>query len=86
MGNGSRQHILIYGAICIWWVFKNLKFYDISIDNGTLAALFYGGYGATMIPSFGIIDAYGGFTPEYYNALGFFILCEYLLSSPLGGV
>ena len=30
-----------------------------------------------MIPAFGIIDAYGGFTAEYYNALGFFILCEF---------
>lgn len=38
--------------------------------------MFYGGYGATLIPAFGIIDAYGGFTPEYYNALGFFVLCE----------
>ncbi|KAJ5387024.1 GPR1/FUN34/yaaH [Penicillium cosmopolitanum] len=37
-------------------------------------AMFYGGYGATLIPAFGIIDAYGGFTPEYYNALGFFVL------------
>lgn len=38
--------------------------------------MFYGGYGATLIPAFGIIDAYGGFTPEYYNALGFFVLCK----------
>ncbi|KAK5800878.1 hypothetical protein VI817_003090 [Penicillium citrinum] len=37
-------------------------------------ALFYAGYGANMIPSFGIIDAYGGYTSEYYNAFGFFIL------------
>ncbi|KAJ5102997.1 GPR1/FUN34/yaaH [Penicillium argentinense] len=37
-------------------------------------ALFYGGYGALMVPIFGIIDAYGGYTPEYYNALGFFVL------------
>lgn len=41
-----------------------------SIDIG----LFYGGYGATLIPGFGIIEAYGGLTPEYYNALGFFVL------------
>ncbi|KAG8417375.1 hypothetical protein J3458_004884 [Metarhizium acridum] len=27
-----------------------------------------------MIPSFGVVDAYGGLTPEYYNAFGFFIL------------
>jgi hypothetical protein len=36
--------------------------------------LFYGGYGAIMIPSLGIVDAFGGYTPEYYNARGFFIL------------
>ncbi|KAJ5334757.1 uncharacterized protein N7506_004437 [Penicillium brevicompactum] len=37
-------------------------------------ALFYGGYGVIMIPSLGIVDAYGGYTPEYHNALGFFVL------------
>ncbi|KAL7621989.1 hypothetical protein AAE478_007490 [Parahypoxylon ruwenzoriense] len=36
--------------------------------------LFYGGYGATMIPALGIVSAYGGYTPEYYNALGLFVL------------
>ncbi|KAI1394415.1 GPR1/FUN34/yaaH family-domain-containing protein [Hypoxylon trugodes] len=36
--------------------------------------LFYGGYGAIMIPALGIVDAYGGYTPEYYNAMGFFVL------------
>ncbi|KAL2209972.1 hypothetical protein CC79DRAFT_1394280 [Sarocladium strictum] len=36
--------------------------------------LFYGGYGAVMIPSLGITEAYGGFTPEFYNAFGFYIL------------
>lgn len=40
------------------------------------AALFYGGYGAVMIPSLGVVDAYGGMTPEYYNAFGLFILSE----------
>jgi hypothetical protein len=51
-----------------------------ALDKLTLrgiVAMFYGGYGATLIPAFGIIDAYGGFTPEYYNALGFFVLCEF---------
>ncbi|KAH6884495.1 GPR1/FUN34/yaaH family-domain-containing protein [Thelonectria olida] len=37
-------------------------------------ALFYGGYGAIMLPSFGVVDAYGGKTPEYYNAMGFYLL------------
>jgi hypothetical protein len=27
-----------------------------------------------MIPSLGVVDAFGGYTPEYYNAMGFFIL------------
>ncbi|KAL7917240.1 GPR1/FUN34/yaaH family domain-containing protein [Trichoderma austrokoningii] len=36
--------------------------------------LYYGGYGAIMIPSLGIVDAFGGYTPEYYNSMGFFIL------------
>ncbi|OBT81568.1 hypothetical protein VE02_10079, partial [Pseudogymnoascus sp. 03VT05] len=40
----------------------------------TSFGLFYGGYGAVLHPSFGIAEAYGGFTPEYYNAFGFFIL------------
>lgn len=29
-----------------------------------------------MIPTLGIVDAYGGYTPEYHNALGFFVLCK----------
>lgn len=29
-----------------------------------------------MIPALGIVDAYGGYTPEYHNALGFFVLCK----------
>lgn len=38
-----------------------------------------------MTPALGIIDAYGGQTPEYHNALGFFVLREWisgLLVSP----
>ncbi|KAJ5302412.1 hypothetical protein N7508_007275 [Penicillium antarcticum] len=37
-------------------------------------ALFYGGYGVILIPSLGIAEAYGGYTSEYHNALGFFVL------------
>lgn len=33
-----------------------------------------------MIPSLGVADAYGGFTAEYYNAFGFFILSKKLHS------
>jgi succinate-acetate transporter protein len=39
--------------------------------------LFYLGFGFIITPSFGVADSYGGAnTPEYYNALGFFMLCE----------
>ena len=32
-----------------------------------------------MIPALGVADAYGGAsTPEYYNAMGFFVLSEYI--------
>jgi hypothetical protein len=44
------------------------------------SALFYGGYGVILIPALGIADAYGGYTPEYHNALGFFVLCMFHLS------
>lgn len=27
-----------------------------------------------MIPSLGVVDVFGGYTPEFYNAMGFFIL------------
>ena len=47
-----------------------------------LSALFYGGYGVIMIPSLGIVDAYGGYTPEYHNALGFFVLCKFCSMIP----
>lgn len=46
---------------------------DWNADRGCIG-LFYSGYGATMIPAFGVVDAYGGYTSEYYNAMGFFIL------------
>ncbi|KAH7376948.1 GPR1/FUN34/yaaH family-domain-containing protein [Plectosphaerella cucumerina] len=36
--------------------------------------LFYGGYGALMVPSLGVAESYGGYTPQFYNAFGFFIL------------
>lgn len=36
--------------------------------------LFYAGFGFIITPSFGVVDSYGGTTPEYYNALGFFVL------------
>ncbi|KAF5026831.1 hypothetical protein F66182_1024 [Fusarium sp. NRRL 66182] len=41
----------------------------------TAFGLFYGGYGATLLPSWGIADSYGGKdAPQYNNAVGFFVL------------
>ncbi|SCN65423.1 related to Y.lipolytica GPR1 protein and Fun34p [Fusarium fujikuroi] len=37
-------------------------------------AVFYGGYGVILCPSLGVLDSYGGPTPEYHNALGFYVL------------
>ncbi|RKL44225.1 hypothetical protein BFJ72_g3958 [Fusarium proliferatum] len=37
-------------------------------------AVFYGGYGVILCPSLGVLDSYGGPTPEYHNALGFYAL------------
>jgi succinate-acetate transporter protein len=45
--------------------------------------LFYLGFGVILTPLFGVAEAYGGTdTPEYNNALGFFVLSEYIY--PLG--
>ena len=37
-------------------------------------AVFYGGYGVILCPSLGVLESYGGATPEYHNALGFYVL------------
>nr|UMZ45387.1 hypothetical protein [Paramyrothecium roridum] len=34
---------------------------------------YYAGYGILLTPTLGIIDSYGGRTPEYYNAFGFYL-------------
>lgn len=47
----------------------------------TRIGLFYGAHGALMIPALGIVESYGGYTPEYYNAMGFFVLSKYIVSS-----
>ena len=44
-----------------------------------LLAVFYGGYGVILCPSLGVLESYGGATPEYHNALGFYVLS---LSNP----
>ncbi|KAF5671850.1 GPR1 [Fusarium circinatum] len=37
-------------------------------------AVFYGGYGVILCPSLRVLESYGGPTPEYHNALGFYVL------------
>ncbi|KAH6951701.1 hypothetical protein HG530_014933 [Fusarium avenaceum] len=37
-------------------------------------AVFYGGYGVILCPSLGVLESYGGHTPEYFNAMGFYVL------------
>ncbi|KAJ6112117.1 hypothetical protein N7523_008178 [Penicillium sp. IBT 18751x] len=36
--------------------------------------LYYGGYGVLLMPSLGVIEAYGGETAEYHNAFAFYQL------------
>ncbi|KAI5456602.1 GPR1/FUN34/yaaH family-domain-containing protein [Mariannaea sp. PMI_226] len=47
----------------------------------TTFGLFYGGYGAIMLPSLGIADSFGGYTPDYYNAFGLYLLLWAVLNT-----
>jgi succinate-acetate transporter protein len=47
----------------------------------TSKGFFYGGFGAIITPIFGVTDAYGTDTPEYNNALGFFVLMWTVLNT-----
>jgi len=67
----SYTVLTAFGEICCIHCFSELWEADFSLKG-----LFYGGYGAVMIPSLGIVDSYGGLTPEFYNAFGFFILSK----------
>ncbi|KAJ5890694.1 uncharacterized protein N7473_006922 [Penicillium subrubescens] len=54
--------------------------WELSIGNGfaytvfSAFGLFYAGYGALLIPSLGIAQAYGDDTVQYNNAVGFFMI------------
>lgn len=77
VGNGQGGHFFVHCSECLWFVVR------LAIESNKFSlciGLFYGGYGAIMIPSFGIAEAFGGYTPMYYNSLGFFVLCEYPFS------
>ncbi len=39
-----------------------------------IIGLYYAGYGVLLMPSMGIVSAYGGKSTEYYNAFGFYLL------------
>ncbi|PYH39962.1 acetate uptake transporter family protein [Aspergillus neoniger CBS 115656] len=65
----SVQDVFI-GNFCFWELVRGNTF---SYTVFSAFGLFYGGYGAILLPSLGIAEAYGGKTSEYYNALGFFI-------------
>ncbi|RBQ93918.1 hypothetical protein VDGD_03082 [Verticillium dahliae] len=43
--------------------------------------LYYAGYGVLLMPGMGIIEAYGGYTAEYYNAFGLYLLVWCILNS-----
>ncbi|CEJ60854.1 hypothetical protein PMG11_09410 [Penicillium brasilianum] len=49
----------------------------------TAFGLYYGGYGVMLMPSLGVIGAYGGETAEYHNAFAFYQLSESLKKSLL---
>ncbi|OJJ00797.1 hypothetical protein ASPVEDRAFT_82353 [Aspergillus versicolor CBS 583.65] len=42
--------------------------------------LYYAGYGVLLMPSMGIVGAYGGKSPEFYNAFGFYLLVWSILN------
>lgn len=76
VGNGQGQHLLLYGPPVFWYQVADSKIQE-RLWLMCYKSLFYGGYGAIMIPVLGIADAYGGDdTPEYYNAIGFFVLSK----------
>lgn len=37
------------------------------------SGFYYAGYGLMLLPPFKIIDSYGGYTSEYYNAFGLYL-------------
>jgi succinate-acetate transporter protein len=42
-------------------------------NDNRIVGFYYAGYGILLIPSLGILDSYGGRTPEYYNAFGLYL-------------
>jgi succinate-acetate transporter protein len=58
--------------------------WELSVGNGfaytvfSAFGLFYAGYGAILTPAFGVEAAYGDNVNEYNNALGFFMISQFL--------
>ncbi|KAF3358223.1 Putative kinetochore protein SPC24 [Verticillium dahliae VDG1] len=50
-------------------------------DRSMATGLYYAGYGVLLMPGMGIIEAYGGYTAEYYNAFGLYLLVWCILNS-----
>ncbi|EEY19808.1 conserved hypothetical protein [Verticillium alfalfae VaMs.102] len=50
-------------------------------DQTMATGLYYAGYGVLLMPGMGVIDAYGGYTAEYYNAFGLYLLVWCILNS-----
>jgi hypothetical protein len=79
MGDGTRQHVRLLCPQCLWYVDFNISLAPLSIqrqDSQLGLAVFYGGYGVILCPSLGVLESYGGPTPEYFNAMGFYVLSK----------
>jgi hypothetical protein len=73
VGDPARQIFLIHGAQRLWY--ERLRHGIITLLLTRLPpGLFYAGYGALLMPFFGVLESYGGDTPEHHNAFGFFLL------------
>lgn len=53
---------------------ENFAFLLISATRLTKSGFFYGGFGASVTPIFGVQNSYGSDTAEYNDVLGFFVL------------
>lgn len=79
MGDGEGQYVLLHGVKCLRYVglsILSLIRLELVADRGQISAgLFYGSYGFILLPTLDIAQPYGGsVTPQYHNALGFYLL------------
>lgn len=50
----------------------------------SLEGFFYAGYGAILTPAFGVKEMYGGDETQYNNALGLWLIGEWLVEPNIG--